>query len=170
MDLAGNQRFRMDQRFQEQAELFGKHGSTPRRCFIRIRRHHADRIQSIPRDCRLIKPERGAPLSPKPGPMRRGAKGGAEVPHPGVPDHGDVSARTLLPPKLCGAPTYRVVELVQEVEPGVKKSVALLKRSHRCLFNMAGPGPHGRQNSAGWLRSSCNLPGARRSGPKTELD
>jgi hypothetical protein len=34
MGLAGRQRFRTDQRFQEQAELFGKHGATLQRYFL----------------------------------------------------------------------------------------------------------------------------------------
>jgi hypothetical protein len=66
----------------------------------------------------------------------------------------------MLSAELCGAPAHRVVELVQEVEPDVQQSVALLKRSHRRFFTMASPDPHERQNNAGWLKSSCNPPGA----------
>jgi hypothetical protein len=78
----------------------------------------------------------------------------------------------MLSAELCGAPTHRVVELVQEVEPGVKKSVALLKRSHRRFFTMASLGPHERQNNAGWLKSSCNplrAPGATQKWSLTSL-
>jgi hypothetical protein len=37
----------------------------------------------------------------------------------------------LLSPESCGAPAHRVVDLVEQVEPGIKQGVAPLKRSHR---------------------------------------
>jgi hypothetical protein len=61
----------------------------------------------------------------------RAAKPRVEVPYPRSPDDGDVAAGALLPPESCGAPAHRVVELVQQVEPGSKQGVAPLMRSHR---------------------------------------
>jgi len=84
-------------------------------------------------------------LSPEPGPLRGGAQPGAEVPYSRAPDHGDVSTGALVAPEFGGAPTHRVVDLVQQVEPGGKQCVAPLKRPHRRFFGMTSPGPHGRR-------------------------
>jgi hypothetical protein len=49
----------------------------------------------------------------------------------------------LVSAEFRGAPTHRVVDLVQQVEPSGKQRVAPLKRSHRRFFGMTSPGPHG---------------------------
>jgi hypothetical protein len=73
----------------------------------------------------------GASLSAEPGPLRGAAKPGAEVPYSRTPDDGDIATGALLSPESCGAPAHRVVELVQQVEPGIKQGVAPLMPSHR---------------------------------------
>jgi hypothetical protein len=98
------------------------------------------RVSAAPRARRV-------PLSPNSGPLRGAAKPGVEIPYSRAADHRDLSTGVLLSPEFCGAPPHRVIELVQQVEPGGKKRVAPLKRSCRCSFSMARPGPHGGQNS-----------------------
>ena len=93
----------------------------------------AQPLQGRVRSIRGIKAYRGGAsrgLSPEPGPLRGAAKPGAEVPYPRTPDDGDVATGALLPPESCGPPAHRVVELVQQVEPGSKQGVAPLMRSH----------------------------------------
>jgi hypothetical protein len=48
----------------------------------------------------------------------------------------------LFSPQFCGAPTHRIVDPVQQIEPGGKQGVAPHKRSHRCFFSMVSPSPH----------------------------
>jgi len=58
-------------------------------------------------------------------------------------------------PESRGAPAHRVIDLVQQLEPGGKQGVAPLKRSRRWFFGMITPCAHRRQNNPRWLRSSC---------------
>jgi hypothetical protein len=89
------------------------------------------------------------------GPLRRATKPGAEVPGSRAPDQRDVPTGPLFLPQFCGPPTHRIIEPVQQVEPGGKQGVAPKMRSHRCFFSVFSPSPHGRKNSPRWFRSSC---------------
>jgi hypothetical protein len=143
-----------DQRFQQQKELFGEHGAAPlaMACFISslhlsgLNRLHSITSARAPADAALALSAIGSAgrgLSPKPGPLRGGAQPGAEVSYSRAPDHGDVTTGALVPPEFRGAPTHRVVDLVQQVEPGIKQRMAPLKRPHRRFFGMTSPGLHG---------------------------
>jgi hypothetical protein len=54
---------------------------------------------------------------------------------------GNVSTRPVLA-EFAGVAAARAIEPVNDVEVGGKKSVAPLKRPHRCFFGIVKPSPH----------------------------